>query len=163
MRDELQARAAIEKYGDTVRRICFMHLKSYSDVEDIFQEVFLKYVLYKNDFESDAHEKAWLIRVTINACKDILKSFFRKNTTSIDNLINQPYCFNDVDANMDVVNAILALPEKYKDVIFLFYYIGYSVPEISHILNKKENTVYTWLNRARAQLKVALGGDFIAK
>lgn len=78
MKSEQEAGLAIEKYADMVRRICVVHLKNYHDAEDVFQDVFLKYILYEKPFESDVHEKAWLIRVTINACKDNLKSFFKK-------------------------------------------------------------------------------------
>ena len=76
MRSEEEANRAIEQYSDTVRRICFLHLKNEADTEDIFQTVFLKYVLSSAEFQSPEHEKAWLIRVTINACRDLLKSFF---------------------------------------------------------------------------------------
>lgn len=76
MRSEEEANRAIGRYADTVRRICMVHLKNESDTEDIFQTVFLKYVLHSAPFESEEHEKAWIIRVTINACKDLMKSFF---------------------------------------------------------------------------------------
>ena len=69
MRSEQEARQAIERYADTVRRICMLHLKNHADTEDIFQTVFLKYALYPGAFESDAHEKAWIIRVTVNAAR----------------------------------------------------------------------------------------------
>lgn len=80
MRNEEQIQQAIETYADTVRRICMLHLKNTSDTEDIFQEVFLKYALSPILFKNENHEKAWIIRVTINACKDLLKSFFRSHT-----------------------------------------------------------------------------------
>ena len=69
MRSEQEVKAAMERYSDTIRRLCMIHLKNYADTEDIFQTVFLKYALSSAAFESDEHEKAWLIRVTINACK----------------------------------------------------------------------------------------------
>lgn len=75
MRSEQEVNRAIEQYSDTVRRLCLIHLKNDADTEDIFQTVFLKYVLSSVSFESKEHEKAWFIRVTINACKDLLKSF----------------------------------------------------------------------------------------
>lgn len=157
MKTETAAKEAIEKYADTVRRICFVHLKNHHDVEDIFQEVFLKYVLSDIRFESDAHEKAWLIRVAVNASKDLLKSFFRRKVSSIDDLVVEPaYIEED---NREVLEAVLQLPDKYKDVVYLFYYEGYSAVEIAKILKKNENTIYTWLARARQELKQALGGE----
>lgn len=84
MRNEAEVNRAIDLYADTVRRICFLYLKNDADVDDIFQEVFLKYLLHPSSFESDAHEKAWLIRVSINACQDLLKSFFRRRVRSIE-------------------------------------------------------------------------------
>ena len=90
MRNEQEVNRAIEQYADTVRRLCMVHLKNHADTEDIFQTVFLKYALSLVAFESQEHEKAWLIRVTINACKDLLKSFFRSRTVSLDKLLAQP-------------------------------------------------------------------------
>ena len=76
MRSEDELNRVIALYSDMIKRICLIHLKNHADTEDIFQGVFLKYVLSSVVFENDAHEKAWFIRVTINACKDLLKSFF---------------------------------------------------------------------------------------
>jgi RNA polymerase sigma-70 factor (ECF subfamily) len=157
MRNEAEANRALELYADTVRRICFIHLKSRADAEDVFQEVFLKYLLRERGFESDAHEKAWLIRVAANACKDVLKSFFRKNTTSFDDLTAEPFYLNERES--EVIGAVLSLPEKYRDVIYLHYYEGYSAVEIARTLGKNENAVYTWLYRARKRLKEILGGE----
>lgn len=159
MRNEVEANRALELYADMVRRICFMHLKNYADVEDVFQEVFLKYILHVAEFESDAHEKAWLIRVAINACKDVLKSFFRKKTASLEDIRLEPFCFEQ--SERETLDAVFRLPEKYRDVIYLFYYEGYSAVEIARILNKKENTIYTWLDRARKALKDRLGSESI--
>jgi RNA polymerase sigma-70 factor (ECF subfamily) len=142
--------AAVEKYADTVRRICFIHLKNYSDAEDVFQEVFLKYLYRDAPFESDAHEKAWLIRVAVNACKDTLKNFFRRNVDSLERIAEEP--FYTREDNRYVLSAVLNLPAHYRNVIYLFYYEGYTAAEIGKILNKRENTVYTWLSRARAAL-----------
>lgn len=91
MRSEAEASRAVDLYADTVRRICFMHLKNYADVEDVFQEVFLKYILHDREFESDAHEKAWLIRVAINACRDLLRSPFRRRVCSIEEVNTEPF------------------------------------------------------------------------
>lgn len=157
MRTEHELKKALDKHGDTVRRVCFLHLKNSADVEDVLQEVFLKYVLHEGAFESEDHEKAWLLRVAINQCKDLLKSFFRKHVHSLEDVDITAFSVTDEDG--EVLDAVLQLPEKYRDVIYLHYYEGYTAVEIAGLLNKKENTIYTWMKRARMQLKSALGGD----
>ena len=157
MKTESEANRAISLYADTVRRICFVHLKNYNDVEDVFQDVFLKYILYEKKFESDAHERAWLIRVTINACKDVLRNPFRRLVCSIEDMTAEPFYIQESEG--ELLKYILSLPPKYKDVIYLFYYEGYSAVEIAEIMHNKENTVYTWLDRARKALKKQLGGE----
>ena len=79
MRSEAEINHAVETYADMIRRVCFYHLKNQSDTEDVFQNVFLKYMLSNESFYDSEHEKAWLLRVSINACKDYLKNFFRRN------------------------------------------------------------------------------------
>lgn len=157
MRSEQEANRAIERYADTVRRICMIHLKNHADTEDIFQNVFLKYVLSTAVFESEEHEKAWFIRVTINACRDLLKSFFRSRTVSLDTLLDQPADLTENDRT--VLDVVLALPPKFRDVVYLHYYEGYTAPQIGEILHKNVNTIYTLLNRAKQALKETLGGD----
>lgn len=157
MRSEQEANRAIERYADTVWRICMIHLKNHADTEDIFQNVFLKYVLSTAVFESEEHEKAWFIRVTINACRDLLKSFFRSRTVSLDTLLDQPADLTETDRT--VLDAVLALPPKYRDVVYLHYYEGYTAPQIGKILHKNVNTIYTLLNRAKQALRETLGGD----
>lgn len=150
---------ALKKYSDMVRRICFIYLHSSADVDDIFQEVFLKLLQNETKFESDEHEKAWLIRVTINKCKDMLKSFWRKKVDATESIemINKAG-FED-KAESELMEIVLSLPDKYKDVIYLFYYEEYTVPEIAKLLKKNENTIYSHLHRARALIKQKLGGE----
>lgn len=158
MRSERETRRAMELYSDTVRRICIIHLKNYHDSEDIFQTVFLKYVLSSVEFESREHEKAWFIRVTINACKDLLKSFFRSKTVSFDEIPDCPSL--PAEDYSDVWNAVFSLPQKYRDVIYLHYFEEYTAPEIAEIIGKNVNTVYTLLNRGKKMLKEKLGGEY---
>ncbi len=156
MRSEQEVTGAIERYGDTVRRLCMIHLKNYADTEDIFQTVFLKYVLRSSPFSDAAHERAWLIRVTINACKDLRKSFFRSRTLPLEAIGEQAA---DIPPDhREVLEAVLSLPQKYRDVIYLHYYEDYTAPPISKILGKNTNTVYTLLTRSKALLKEKLGG-----
>ena len=135
-----------------------LYLKNKFDTEDIFQTVFMKYVLYDGTFEDEKHEKAWIIKVTINACKDFLKNFFRRNTVSLDEAILLETKTNS--DHSDVLKAVLSLPKKYKDVVYLFYYEDYTAIEISKILNKNVNTIYTLLSRSKLLLKDRLGGEY---
>ena len=157
MRSEQEVNRAIERYADTVRRICMLHLKNRADTEDIFQTVFLKYLLHTAPFADDEHEKVWLIRVTINACRDLLRSFFRSRTVPLDAVAEQ--AAELPPDHREVLDAVLSLPQKYKDVVYLHYYEGYAAPEIGRILGKNVNTVYTLLNRAKQQLREKLGGE----
>ncbi len=149
---------AMEEYADMVRRICFVHLKNRHDTEDIFQDVYLKYLLSGISFESSAHEKAWFIRVTINACTDYLRYLSRRKYVPLEVLSEESDSLDSTSA--EILETVLKLPEKYRNVIYLHYYEGYSALEIAGILRKKENTVYTWLSRARELLKEELGGEW---
>lgn len=155
MRSEYEVQTAIDRYADTVRRLCMIHLKNYADTEDIFQTVFLKYALCETAFETIEHEKAWVIRVTLNACKDLLKSFFRKKSVPLETLIDVPETIDDSKKNL--LQAVLDLPEKYRRIIYLYYYEGYSASEIAELLNMNVNTVYTCLTRGKNKLKEQLG------
>lgn len=157
MQSEQAVNRAIEKYADMVRRLCLIHLQNRDDTEDIFQTVFLKYVLRSMPFESEEHEKAWLIRVTINACRDLRRSFFRSHIVSLDELIDVPSPV--LQDHRDVLEAVMSLPRKYKDVVYLHYYEGYTAGEIGKILGKNVNTVYTLLTRSKKLLKEKLEGD----
>lgn len=156
MRSEQEAAAAIEKYADAVRRICMLHLKNRDDTEDVFQTVFLKYVLYTGVFESAEHEKAWILRVTINTCRDLLRQLFRRKTVPLDAVgeLAVP------EEHRDVLETVLSLPQKYRDIVYLFYYEQYTAVEIAHLLKKNVNTVYTQLARARTLLRERLEDDY---
>ncbi len=157
MRSEQEINRALDQYSDTVRRLCMIHLKNKDDTEDIFQNVFLKYVLSSVVFENEEHEKAWFIRVTINACRDLLRSFFRSRTVSLDEVLDRPGPISP--DHREVLEAVLSLPGKYRDVVYLHYYEEYTAPQISRILGKNVNTVYTLLARSRQMLREKLGGE----
>ena len=157
MRSEQEAARAIARYGDTVQRLCTVHLKNQADTEDIFQTVFLKYVLHERDFADEEHEKAWFIRVTINACQDLLRSLFRRSTVPLDEAACLPA--PPPAEHREVLEAVLALPGRYRDMVYLHYYEGYTAPQNAQILGKNVNTVYTGLTRARGLLREKLGGE----
>ena len=157
MRSEQEVSIAIDTYSNMVLRICGVYLKNDADAEDIFQTVFLRYALRDRGFDTPEHEKAWLIRVTVNACKDLLKSFFHSRTVPLTEL--PAYLSQLAPERLAVMEAVWALPKQYREVIYLHYYEGYTAPEIAGILKKNPNTVYTHLARAKAQLRDALGGE----
>ncbi len=116
MRSEADVERAVEQYADMVRRICLCHLKNREDTEDVFQTVFLKYLLYEGNFEGEGHEKAWFIRVTVNACKDVWKRLSRHPCTPLELLSQEPAL---EDEHREVLEAVLSLPEKYRDPVYL--------------------------------------------
>lgn len=147
----------MDLHADTVRRLCLIHLKNQADSEDVFQTVFLKYALSSAVFENEEHEKAWFIRVTINACRDLLRSFFRSRTVPLEELIDLPA--QAPPDTREVLDAVLELPQKYRDAVYLHYYEGYTAPDIGKIMHKNVNTVYSLLTRAKKLLRDKLGGD----
>lgn len=155
MRSEEEVSAAIEKYADTVYRICILHLKNTDDTEDIFQDVFLRYALYDGCFASSEHEKAWIIRVTVNRCRDLLKSFFRKKSVSLEEFTD----FGSVPKTEypEVMEALMSLAPRYKDPLYLCYFEGYSAAEAAVILHRNVNTVYSLLKRGKEQMRKLLG------
>lgn len=157
MRSEQELIRVIDLYADTVRRLCLLHLHNNADTDDIFQTVFLKYLQYTGNFDDTQHEKAWFIRVTINACRDLQRSFFRRHTVSLDSVLQQEAPVPE--DHREVLEAVLALPQKYRQVVYLHYYEAYTVPQIADLLHKNTNTVYTQLKRAKELLKKKLGGD----
>lgn len=161
MRSEEEVNHAVEKYADMIQRICFYHLKNQADTEDVFQNVFLKYMLHEEAFHDPEHEKAWLLRVAINDCKDHLKSLFRRSMVPLQAV--QELEADIPDDHREVLEAVLSLPKRYKDVIYLHYYEGYTAAEIGEIIGRKENTVYSLLSRGRSMLKKELGGDGIGE
>ena len=145
----------LQKYSAMVVRIAFSNVKNMDDAQDIAQDVFMSLLTKRPQFESTEHEKAWLIRVTINRSKNHVKSFWNRRTEGLTEDIS----YLPPEEN-GVMTAVLALPQNYRNVIHLYYYEGYSINEIAELLHKKPATVGTWLARGRAALKVALKGGF---
>ncbi len=157
MRSEADVNRTITKYADTVQRICLCHLKNHADAEDMFQNIFIKYMMYDGEFQSEEHKKAWLLCVSVNACRDYLRTHFWKKAEPLDNILYSVSAQINEDQK-EVLAAVLSLPEKYKDAIYLHYYEGYKASEIAEIIGKKENTVYSLLARGRNILRNQLGG-----
>lgn len=145
----------IDKYADMVYRVALTRCGTIENAEDIFQEVFLKFSEKMPKFENSEHEKAWFIRVTINLTKNIKSNNWNKKVVYLDE--NIPF---EEKEESDVFSVVCELPTNYKTVIYLSYYEGYKVREIANIMNANENTIKTWLSRAREILKEKLEGGF---
>lgn len=153
----------ISTYSDMIYRLASANVSSRSSADDIYQDVFLKYIKHikKNlSFESEEHRKAWLIKVTVNQCKSLnTSSWFRKTTELDSNLSAGENTSSDV--KIDFQNALMKIPQKYRSVIHLFYYEQLSIEQISRTLDIKESTVRTQLVRARSLLKDILKGGYL--
>ena len=143
----------LDKYSDMVCRIALTRCKNKESAEDVYQTVFLKYSEKMPNFESEEHSKAWFIRVTINLSKDENTSAWNKKVVALDDSIQF-----ETKEDSDLFIDICKLPQNYKSVIYLMYYEGYKVKEISNILNASEGTIKTWLYRAREILKENIEG-----
>ena len=149
----------LDKYGDMVLRIAYTYLKNRADAEDIVQDVFLRIIDKKPSFNDENHEKSWLIRATINMCKNKVNMFWNKNKCSIDDV--QEFAVSDkYNTDTSVFQAVMALGEKYRVVVYMYYYEGYSTPEIANAIGKNETTIRSLLHRARNKLKDMLKEDY---
>ena len=147
--------AKYNQYGKMLYKIAFLYFGNSYDAEDALQEVFIKLMYDAPSFKDNNHEKAWLIRVTQNKCKDMLKSSSNKNT-SIDDIELSDFVKTESDSQLDVIKQVVSLPAKYKTAIILHYYYDYSVSEISKTLQISHSAVKMRLKRGREILKLEL-------
>ncbi len=145
---------AFSQFTDTVYRVAMHNTVNAADAEDVSQVVFVKLLESDKPFRGTEHLKAWLIRVTINQCRDVL----RKNSKIV--LCESPLPKDTAEKEDSVIEAVKALPENYRNAVYLHYYEGYTAKEIGKILNAKPNTVLSWLSRGRAILKEEMIGGF---
>ena len=144
-------------YSGMVYRLALLRCGSRADAEDVFQEVFLRLVRRPPEFESEEHVKAWLIRVTINCSHKLTNSAWFRKTEPADELFG--CAESGAEGSPELIEAVLALPEKYRTVVHLFYYEGYSGAEIARLLGISESAVRTRMQRAREKLRATLGDD----
>lgn len=143
--------AVFQQYKNLVFSVAYNYCRNVADANDITQETFLSYLKSGDSFETEEHLKAWLIRVTINKCKTLLVSPWFQRTIPLD----ETYPFEERE-DYELFHAVMTLPKKYRVVIHLYYYVGYSTKEIAHILSLGESTVRVRLLRARDKLKEIL-------
>lgn len=156
---EVELKRMMDSYGNEILRIAYMYLKDLQRAEDAFQEVFLKVYQKYESFNSNSSEKTWITRITINVCKDILRSSWIKKVLLFDNYEiekTSPSIDNEViqlEENEYLFSQILSLPSVFKDVIILYYYQEFNTRELSKILGVPEGTIRSRLHRARELLK----------
>ncbi|TYQ15374.1 UNVERIFIED_CONTAM: RNA polymerase sigma-70 factor (ECF subfamily) [Acetivibrio alkalicellulosi] len=142
----------MNKYADMVYRLAYVMVRNNSDAEDIFQEVFIKLFQSQTPFNDKEHIKAWLIKTTTNHCKNLFKGYWYKNRISIDQVVIPV----EDPEKKEIIQSVLGLPTKYREVIYLYYYMGFSTEELASILNTKASTIRTRLKRGRGLLKIDL-------
>jgi len=145
----------VANYSDMVFRLAVSQVKNRADADDVFQEVFLRYIRKKQSFESEEHRKAWFIRVTLNCCKNVFNSAWMKRTTPL-----QDYFAFEMEEESALFYELQKLPMKYRAVIHLFYYEEMSIDEICDALGKKQSAIKMRLSRARKMLKDSLTEDY---
>lgn len=146
----------VKKYADLVYRVAFTMLKNKENTEDVFQDVFMKLCTGNISFLNEEHEKAWIIKVTKNQCLDFLKRSSNKPKEELEeNIVGETQ--ND---NSYILDEVMKLPEKFRIVIYLFYFEGYKINEISGILDENESTLKSRLVKARELLKERLKEEF---
>ncbi len=145
---------AFGQYADRIFSAAFSICQNRADADDIVQSTFFKYYSMELDYDSESHIKAWLLRVAVNQAKDLMKSFWHRNVIQWEEYMNElPF---EEQSDSRLFEAVMRLPKKYRIVIHLFYYEDYSIHEIAQILNCREGTVKSQLNRGRKLLKTML-------
>ena len=157
LRTDREIAEIYERHKLTVYRVCFAFMKNPAYTEDSVQDTFFQLIKTGTAFESEEHEKAWLIRTASNLCKNTLRHWWRKRV-NLDDYENLPG-IGDVEID-DTFSVVMGLPDKYKTVVYLYYYEGYTSVEISKILGKSQSTIRNYLHEARSVLREKLGGDF---
>ena len=152
------AEAVFRKYSDMVFTLaCSRCGGNYSDAQDVTQDVFMKLMRAKPQFESDEHTRAWLVRVTINCSKSMMTNSWHMHTQAMPEHI----AVRMKEEDRTVYNAVMSLPGDMRTAIHLFYYENYSIAQIAEVTGAKENTVKSWLKRGRERLRDILKDDYV--
>lgn len=160
---EAEANRLVETYADTILRVSYTYLRSTQDAEDICQDVLLKALGHTGSFDSAEHERAWIIRVAINAAKDLLRRRDRQGTVALDDIAEPVAPMGATDRELEtraegVLELVMALPLEYREAIYLHYYEEYSIKQIAAIVHASESAVATRLSRGRSKLRPTLEG-----
>lgn len=150
-----QIEQLVEQYSDMIYRVAYSQLGSDAAAADVVSDVLLKVLTLEKGLKSEQHTKAWLIRVTVNRCRDIFRA--QKNIAA-DEIPEQATDFVPIDEKLDIAAALEQMPPKLRTVLYLYYYEEYGTREIAKMLGIPKSTVTTSLSRARKMLKNKLDG-----
>ncbi len=157
-KDASDAVAFVQRYAQMILRLCFTYSLSRADAEDVCQNVFLKLLQCDRRFADEGETRAFIIRMTINECKDALKSGWRRRTVPLDELIEREAPGLPAQ-DSGVLAAVQRLPLKYREAVYLYYYEGYNTEEIAALAGVKPAAVRQRLARAREKLRKELEGS----
>ena len=157
-RDASDAAAFVQRYSDMILRLCFTYSLGRADAQDICQNVFLKLLQSDHRFDTEGETRAFIIRMTVNECKDVLKSGWRRRSVPLDELIEREVPFLAAE-DTGVLAAVQRLPVKYREAVYLYYYEGYNAEEIAAMVGAKPAAVRQRLARAREKLRKELEGS----
>lgn len=152
--EEMKFKEIYDRNVDAVYKLCYSYMKNKYDADDIVQDAFVQLIRKNPKFENEKHERAWIIVTASNLCKNNLKSWKRKQ----ENIDDYELELSEETKQDNTIHIVLNLPEKYKTVIYLYYYEGYSTIEIAKAMEKKESTIRSLLKRGRDILKIQIGG-----
>lgn len=152
---------AMRKYADMITRICIMRCGNTEDAKDCFQNVFIKLYTAEKHFETEEYLKAWLIQVAIHQCTDYHRQAWNRKVALEDDITKLDIHSgksDEYEEESELLLMVKKLPDKYKDVLYLYYYEEYSVAQIAKLLGSNENTIKSVLKRGRDKLKIMIGG-----
>ena len=145
------------RHVQAIYSVCFAFMKNQADAEDCTEDTFVRALTADKQFEDERHERAWLTKVAMNICKDKLKHWWNQKVSDIDSA--PEVCDESADCSdelSELREQVMALPEKYKEVVWLYYYEGYSTDEIAKMLARPPSTIRNQLRDARGKLKLLL-------
>ncbi len=157
--DNIDIEWCLSEYGNMIYRLAYTQTKNREQADDVYQDVFLKLMQHKKKFDNNEHLKAWLIRTTLNCCKDLWKSAWFKRNVSYDELPEATVEMSVKDSYFCLTKCLKKLPSKYREIIHLYYYEEYTQKEIASILKINENTVATRMVRGRKLLQKYLNEE----
>ena len=161
MRERRRAERLVNAYADLILRVAYTYLGSRADAEDVCQETLLRLLRRREPFESAEHERAWVVSVGANLCRDLLRRRSARPTLALEEVAEPvaPEPGHDLATTASVLRAVMRLPLAYREAIFLHYYENYSIREIARVCDCSEDAAAARLSRGRAKLRELLKGD----